>query len=554
MKKPIIIKTLDLSRFNQQQFECGLSKTFLHIIKFQNNSLDLIKKIFRELLISFILLKKREVSIIIPYIQDIKYLNVLDNSVSLTQNIIITVSLQVLARELNLIQKSCIPFWNSQLTEISNNFWIPSKVDLIDSNLNILNNLTLENEENSLYWSKSIQNPNNLPKPLCELSPSLIPVKANKSDFKTLKIRIQPTKEQKKILNNWNDTHRYLYNKVLSHIKEHKEYVFEPLRDLFVSYNTKSGINQNVKLWELETPKEVRASAIRELCSAFKGAFTNLKNKNINSFNMSFRKKKDKKFCFGIEHSAIKIINGQVEIYSSYFDKKKINPGIRVGKRSPKNFNVEHDSKVYCKNGKYYLLIAIPNYTRQFPKTHNTIALDPGVRTFQTGYSTSEVVSFRRDSILIDKLKKKIATLQKYKSNKYIQKHYDRISNITDNLHYQTINNLTNNYYNVLLPSFESQEMIGNLGKSTRFNLNSLKHYQFKQRLIFKGNSSNTNVFIVNESYTSKTCGRCGVLNNKLGSSKIFKCNSCNLIIDRDFNGARNILLKHLCSGHVHPA
>ena len=46
------------------------------------------------------------------------------------------------------------------------------------------------------------------------------------------------------------------------------------------------------------------------------------------------------------------------------------------------------------------------------------------------------------------------------------------------------------------------------------------------------------------EEYTSKTCSCCGSLNTKLGSSKIFNCPSCKVILDRDENGARNILLK----------
>lgn len=48
------------------------------------------------------------------------------------------------------------------------------------------------------------------------------------------------------------------------------------------------------------------------------------------------------------------------------------------------------------------------------------------------------------------------------------------------------------------------------------------------------------------EEYTSKTCTRCGRINHNLGSNKVFTCASCKLIIDRDINGARNILLKNL--------
>jgi putative transposase len=53
------------------------------------------------------------------------------------------------------------------------------------------------------------------------------------------------------------------------------------------------------------------------------------------------------------------------------------------------------------------------------------------------------------------------------------------------------------------------------------------------------------NLFIVNESYTSKTCGKCGEINNKLGSQSIFKCKTCKIEIDRDINAARNICIKN---------
>jgi transposase len=43
-----------------------------------------------------------------------------------------------------------------------------------------------------------------------------------------------------------------------------------------------------------------------------------------------------------------------------------------------------------------------------------------------------------------------------------------------------------------------------------------------------------------------KTCGRCGHIHEKLGGNKRFKCPACGLEIDRDANGARNILLRYL--------
>ena len=52
-------------------------------------------------------------------------------------------------------------------------------------------------------------------------------------------------------------------------------------------------------------------------------------------------------------------------------------------------------------------------------------------------------------------------------------------------------------------------------------------------------------MYFINESYTSKTCTRCGNLNSKSGKETI-KCNRCDLVSDRDLVGSRNILIKFL--------
>ena len=75
----------------------------------------------------------------------------------------------------------------------------------------------------------------------------------------------------------------------------------------------------------------------------------------------------------------------------------------------------------------------------------------------------------------------------------------------------------------------------------------SLKHYRFQQRLKDKIEEyPGKKLHICTEEYTSKTCTNCGVIKNSLGGNEVFKCKNCSLIIDRDINGARNILIKNL--------
>jgi len=130
------------------------------------------------------------------------------------------------------------------------------------------------------------------------------------------------------------------------------------------------------------------------------------------------------------------------------------------------------------------------------------------------------------------------------KSNNKIQY---KVKNLIDELQYQTISYLTNTFKTIFIPEFKSQEILKiNKAKKFRRDLLCLRHFTFKERLKTKSKlKEGCIVNVCTEEYTTKTCGRCGSQMN-IGSSEIFKCNKCFLIIDRDINGARNILIKQL--------
>jgi len=63
--------------------------------------------------------------------------------------------------------------------------------------------------------------------------------------------------------------------------------------------------------------------------------------------------------------------------------------------------------------------------------------------------------------------------------------------------------------------------------------------------LQFKCSQYKKKCLIVDESYTSCTCGNCGKI-NKVKGSEIYYCSICDLTMDRDVAGARNIFLKNI--------
>ncbi|MHC5832344.1 MAG: zinc ribbon domain-containing protein, partial [Nostoc sp.] len=73
--------------------------------------------------------------------------------------------------------------------------------------------------------------------------------------------------------------------------------------------------------------------------------------------------------------------------------------------------------------------------------------------------------------------------------------------------------------------------------------------YRFECQLKQAAKKRGVVVIDVNESYTSKTCTKCGYKHDKLGGSKTFKCPNCGHEHDRDWGGARNIMIRALRDG-----
>ena len=87
---------------------------------------------------------------------------------------------------------------------------------------------------------------------------------------------------------------------------------------------------------------------------------------------------------------------------------------------------------------------------------------------------------------------------------------------------------------------------VGDLDNITKRVALIMKLFEFKERLKYKCYLNNCEYCEINEMYTSKTCSYCGCVKENLGGNKIYNCNKCHMIIDRDINGAKNILMKSI--------
>lgn len=414
-------------------------------------------------------------------------------------------------------------------------------------------------------------------------------VNTKKETLYCRKIRIYPNKQQRSLFNKCLGTTRYIYNKGTRKLKDEWKQLFDKAEKngcikcnkelhnkLFCKKHIKCKPKVNFPLsiaklrpllmksdedltkeeeWLKEIPYDTRQLVIRALIGNIKAALENKKRGNITHFSMGYKSKKDNKQCFYINKKGI----NKNYIFKTRLKKKS---KIRMRKRYKKYYNYRPTSNcIIIRDVRNWFLLIPKNKEVKYQKPkYSYCALDPGVRTFQTMYSPDGIIGKFGDNLStkLELINKRIDLLKSLRSkikNIRTKKNLDlrcfklrtKVKNIVNDFQWKLSNYLVKNYHVIMLPSFESQKMIKNskLAKKTKRVFNSLSHYQFQMKMKYQCKKWQRKLMIVNESYTSKTCTRCGEQNHKLKGSKVFKCNKCNLLIDRDINGARNIFIKN---------
>ena len=119
--------------------------------------------------------------------------------------------------------------------------------------------------------------------------------------------------------------------------------------------------------------------------------------------------------------------------------------------------------------------------------------------------------------------------------------------NFVKEFHNQTIRHLLNTNDVIFYGDIKSHNIVKNKDYQQKLNtnINDLKFFQFKQKLLLKARLENKYVHLIGEQLTTQTCSSCGTL-NKPGASKVYECSECKSVIDRDLNSAKNIALKGL--------
>ena len=593
-----------------------------------------ISKVFRACVIQLLMLgkktplaKKRILSTLVslPKSKWTIFLDKLTSSSNTTNHVILaTELLQILLLESISNEKAYRPFWTPVYKDASEKLLLPTVTDFADlasssstawyqklvgksSFLNI-RSTELVNKN-----SQTTSSPSYTFFPVDKWESEAIPV----AKLKTLKLKIYPTQQQKKLLDGFMHTSRYVYNKTVEMTKNGHKPNFISLRDLLVTDNTKKGhdlyksyddvllkqhekIKENkgdikkikeikdninkinterrnavkvlpsmknifVRPFEIETPKDIRASAVKRCCDAMKAGFTNLRNGNIKFFRMKYKKKTDKIQTMELTPKLISIEKKnkdkdcKIKIAPESFGKDSCYLTIdKHNIRKLKNVEISHNVDLSKTPNGYYLYIPIETKPITTTETKKRVgAVDLGVRTLGTVYSTTTngdyiaIHEYEQRINLLRSLNKKIKLLKQLKRDKLrirkkqLKKIEKKKTDLVDKMHWDFINDLLKRHDIVYIGDIKSHDIVKRCKNSTlNQDFNDMKFYVLKERLLYKASVLGKRVFYIKEHYTTKTCSACGQINNNVGSSKVFKCEHCKLETGRDGNASKNMLLK----------
>jgi putative transposase len=437
--------------------------------------------------------------------------------------------------------KDLKPYWSGLCAEISSRLLLPVETDCADSDLSFSSLWQNKTADQSWFTTKlfTVQKPNSQPIFL----PSFMSSVAECTDLeatarRSRKIRLFLNPEQKALLKQWFGVSRYVYNQTIKYLQEPgtkaqwmaiAPTILEALPD-----------------WAKTVPYQIKKIAVKDACLAVKKAKADFR-KDGQIRKCKFRSLRDPKQSVFIPKSAIK----GTGVYHTILGPAKLKEAL------PEAFS---DGRLTLAYGEYYLIVSEEVQPRQTDNQGRVVALDPGVRTFMTFFSERSFGWLGNDSNLqiqklcfrLDKLISKISkapSSQKRRFRKAADRLRAKIQHLVKELHHKTAKFLVDNFDVILLPAFESSQMVAKSrrklrSKSVRQML-SLSHYQFKKHLEWKaweaGKVALTNI---NEAYTSKTVSWTGET-KKIGGSRVIQDANGNRM-DRDLNGARGIFLRAL--------
>ena len=371
--------------------------------------------------------------------------------------------------------------------------------------------------------------------------------------LKGIKIRLYLNNEQQAKINNLLGSYRFIYNQCLSYkiTNYETDKKSTSLSDLGKYFHGKL---RNEYEWLKEHNTKVLKQSIINLEQAYTNFFKGVKNKGKTGFPK-----------FKSKHDVQTVRFPQEAVSSKTFDEESSRLNLTKTINGLKFECSDRDKQYLYKNkqgiksitilknkaGQYYATILIDgDLLRTMNKpTNNSVGIDLGIKTLLTlsnGESIDNPRWITSNEKKLKKLHKQLSKKQKGSNNRAkaklkLAKAHEKIKNQKQDFIHNITTKIVNENQVIILEDLNVSGMMKNhkLAKA----IQELGLYEMRRQFEYKSKWYGRELVFVNRFYpSSKKCSCCGNIKHNLTlKDRMYICDKCGLVIDRDKNASLNI-------------
>ena len=351
----------------------------------------------------------------------------------------------------------------------------------------------------------------------------------------TYKFKLKPTKKQEILLNKHFGSVRFVYNYFLNQRKE--EYLNNKKS---ITYNKQSSyLTQLKKENKTKWLMEINSQSLQFSLKCIDTAYQNFFNKRTQFPNFKSRKSRNSFTCPQFVRNEDKLLfipkfKGGIEMIME----RKIKGKIKKATLSK------------TPTGKYFVSILTEKEYTPSVKTNQSVGIDLGIKDFLVLSNGTKIKNHRflkhyeRELKLNQQhLSRKIKGSSRYEKQRIkVAKIHEKITNSRMDLIHKITLNLVNQFDTIYLEDLNIKGMMKNhkLSKS----IGDVSWGKFIDVLTYKSEWNDKEIIHIDRFFpSSKTCSKCGWINNSLTlRDRTWTCKECGEIHDRDLNAAINII------------
>jgi putative transposase len=204
--------------------------------------------------------------------------------------------------------------------------------------------------------------------------------------------------------------------------------------------------------------------------------------------------------------------------------------------------------------GKWFVSISVEMdeqavQQKRLPACPEAVGLDVGLKTFaylSTGEAIPNPRFFRAEEAALARAQRKLsqtryaASREREKKRKVVARVHERIGNRRKNFIEQQVGKLIKRFGLLAVEALVVRNMVKN--PKVAKSIADASWSKFITHLLCKAEEAGREVVCVNPAYTSQTCSECGHRQPMPLSVRVYECPRCGLVLDRDYNGSKNIL------------